>query len=145
MLMPDDTPLADAGADCDRGACTSALTVNVIRADNQAFGAGFYDFTLALPDSSSLSIECYLGHVETGMQCQLGNTDVLTALLGQQGDSLHIVLLGAPEWTTVTIKYNDLTIGQRTLIPTYASENGSTNMCPTDCQYAEEAMAVESW
>ena len=147
MLLPDDTSAEtlteDGGPDGDPTTCTRAETINVIRADHRGFGAGFYTFALEFQDATSVSVECYYGHMETGLQCDTGDTHVLGALLGPDGATIQLILLAAPEWTLVTIEYNSIQIGRRALSPVYTAPAG--NSCPEDCVYAETAMAVESW
>lgn len=145
MLMSEEAMTADGGPDCDPSTCTSALSVSIIRADNQSFGAGFYTFTMEFQDASSVGVECYLGHVETGLQCTAGATHLLTALLGLDGTTIQLILLGAPAWTLVTIDYNNYRIGRRALSPVYSGDSADRVSCSQHCVYAQEAMAVESW
>jgi hypothetical protein len=135
----------DAGAaGCTEGLCVDQLTVELIRADNDPFLVGSYRFALALPDGSSYSIDCYMAHEESGMECELGDLDVMFPLVELGAARIWLIVIGAPAAVVVTVEYNALVIGERELVPEYDEVYPEGDLCPS-CFVAEESMAVMPW
>ncbi len=148
LLDMGETEESDGGSiECNssEATCTDALIVEVIRADNMEFLTGAYAFDVVLPDESQLFVECYLAFTENGIECSAGNIDVLYAQLEEGGRTMWMFLLGAPEATMVTVKYNGFAIGQRTFTPSYEELFPNGPECEPMCYEAKETMAVESW
>ena len=136
---------ADAGAaGCTGEACVDQLTVEVIRADNDPFLPGAYRFALALPDGSDYSVECYMAHEESGMECALGDLDVILPLVEIGATRIWLVVVGAPVSLVVTVEYNSLVLGEREIVPAYEEVFPEGDQCPS-CFLAEESMAVMPW
>jgi hypothetical protein len=134
----------DAGVGCSEGACVDQLTVEVIRADNDPFLIGAYRFELDLPDGSSYSIDCFMAHEESGMECELGDLDVMFPLVEIGAERIWLIVLGAPQSVVVSIEYNGLIIGEREIVPVYEELFPEGEQCPA-CYVAEESMAVLPW
>jgi len=135
---------ADGGADCAEGACVDQLTIELIRADNDPFLAGSYRFALALPDGSEYSVDCYLAHEESGMECEYGDLDVMLPLVEDGAERIWLIVIGAPVSLVVSVEYNALVIGEREIVPAYEEVYPEGELCPA-CFMAEESMAVMPW
>jgi hypothetical protein len=131
-------------ASCSGEACEYLLIVGVIRSDNDGFLAGSYRFALYLPDESQYSIDCYLAHAEAEFECTLGDTDVISAWNEELGQRIRLEIAGAPISLNVSVEYNGLSIGERTLVPEYVEYYPEGEQCPA-CYVGEETMAVLPW
>lgn len=135
----------DAGAaDCTEGMCVDQLNVELIRADNDPFLSGSYRFALSLPDGSEYSIDCYMAHEESGMECDYGDLDVMFPLVEIGATRIWLVVIGAPASLIVSVEYNALVIGEREIVPEYEQIFPEGEQCPS-CFLAEESMAVMPW
>ncbi|MCP4601833.1 MAG: hypothetical protein GY847_15180 [Proteobacteria bacterium] len=150
MLDADEADLDmeyDAGdlAECTEIGCYDSLVVEVLRADNAAFLSGSYQVEIVAAVDTEYSIECYLSFTEAGLECTIGDLDVLIAQLEEGGQTIWVTLLNTPETAIVTMKYNESKIGERTLTPIYDEFFPNGLECPPTCRQAKESMAVESW
>jgi hypothetical protein len=136
---------SDAGAaGCAEGLCVDQLNLELIRADNDPFLAGAYRFALALPDGSEYSVDCYMAHQESGMECDIGDLDVMFPLVDLGAARIWLIVIGAPASLVVTVEYNALVIGEREIVPAYEQVYPEGEQCPS-CFLAEESMAVMPW
>ncbi len=145
LLSEDDDEGTDGGFECTEIGCANSFTIEVIRSDNREFLSGAYSFDVIVPDVAQYQIDCFMSTIEYGLDCSMGNLDVLFAQLEQGGQTIWVTLLGAPESTIVTVKYNDLAIGQRSFIPGYDEVSPNGPECTPTCYEGKETMAVESW
>jgi hypothetical protein len=135
----------DAGAgSCTGEGCLNQLTVELIRADNDAFLSGAYWFALDLPDGSHYSIDCYLAHPDAGMECEIGDLDVMFPVVEQGAARIWLIVVGAPVSVVVAVEYNGYIIGERELFPDYEEIFPDGEQCPS-WFLAEESMAVTPW
>jgi hypothetical protein len=151
MMGAEDTLVGDAGGDCEVfEECTDQLIVDVIRADNQQFMGGLYGFVFSYLEEdgvteTSLSVECFMDYAEAGLNCNLGDLDMVGAAIDETGSQIRVVLLAAPASVSVTVEYNQWAIGQRTLTPQYVDPEQEEVDCSPECLNALDHMAVESW
>lgn len=138
---------ADAGPQdgCGSEVCDHELTVEVIRVDEDAFQVGAYTFGLVAPDYSEYSIDCYLLHPETGLECEYGDLDVISASTDEEGRVISLDIAGAPESVVAIVEMDGAVIGQRTLYPDYDIVTPNGEDCPPACYVGEEFMAVNPW
>lgn len=141
---PDEKQAADAG-DCGVEECSDLLEVEVIRADNQQFMGGVYAFEVLFPDQSMLSIQCLLNYAEQGLICDSGDLTEMIAAIDPTGLAFTISMIEAPQIADVSVRYNDLLIGERVLTPSYEEIEPNGPDCPPLCFVGEAAMAVKSW
>lgn len=130
---------------CEAAGCTDQLTVEIIRADNTEFLPGVYEFTLTDQDGGQAWIECYLGSVEMGMECTLGDLQVVQASLGLGGTGISLEVAAVPLSVNIVVDYGGWTIGERDIVPAYEEYSPNGYQCPPTCQVAEESMAVMPW
>jgi len=129
---------------CTGEGCEHLLLIDVIRADNDGFQSGSYRFSLYLPDESVYSVDCYLAFADAGMECSLGDTDVIAPMVEEQGQRIRLEIAGAPVSLNVDVEFNGLSIGQRTIVPEYVEYFPEGEQCPA-CYVGEETMAVLPW
>ena len=135
----------DAGAACAEPDCEDRLTVEILRADNDAFWPGAYSFEVALDDGTVYGIDCYLAHEASGFDCELGDTDVMTPSSDLGAYTIFLVFAGAPASAQVTVEYNGLAIGDRALAPDYAEVYPGGDETCAPCLLGEASMAVLPW
>lgn len=142
MMAPDE--MTDGGV-CEQKTCANRLRIDVIRADNETFLAGAYEFSLVAPDQSGLHVSCYLNYVEEGLLCDEGDLEVMGAHLAADGKSMQMTVQAAPKAIAATVTYSGWTIGEAELVPTYKTLNPNGPDCPPTCLDGSTTMAVESW
>ncbi|MFO8071330.1 MAG: hypothetical protein R6V85_05585 [Polyangia bacterium] len=135
---------ADAGAGYCSEPCQDRLEVEILRSDNSAFWPGSYRFAAQLPDGGELSVECWLAHEESGLECELGDLDLLAPAVENGARRMWLVILGAPQSALVSIEYDGWIIGRREIVPAYEQVFPEGESCPS-CLLAEESIAVEQW
>ena len=60
-----------------------------------------------------------------------------------EGRKISLTFQGTPEWLTVEISYNQMSLGEITLQPAYENTPPTDPACRTTCQTAQETIAVE--
>jgi hypothetical protein len=145
MQPPGEDETGDSGLECQEEMCRNSLSVEVIRADNEAFFDGVYDFEITVSDGTQYSLECYFAGYGASFDCSYGDSTMLGAVMESGYQAIDLTLLDAPETATFTVMYNDFEIGVRAFTPEYDEVHPNGPECPPVCYQAEETMAVESW
>ncbi len=135
----------EMSGDCGAEECDHELQVEILRSDSDTFESGTYRFALVAPDLSEYSIDCYLAHSESEMDCSYGDIDTMGVTVEDAATTLLLYVLGAPEYVLTTVEYNGYIIGERTLYPEYDEVTPNGEECPPLCYQGEEHMAVSTW
>jgi hypothetical protein len=134
------TETGDAGDECV-AVCDDLLYVDAVRADNEAFDDGLYAFGGSYPGGAYVESSCFFDSQTLRMECDNAG---MTAAMGREGHRLSLTFQGAPEWLTLSLSYNQVSLGEITLTPAYEDAPPADPGCRSGCRTAREIVAVDS-
>ena len=107
---------ADGGDVCEPQTCMDQVTVDVVRADNQAFEDGTYGFAGLYPNGAYVESICFYDTLTQYLECE--NSGMM-AVMAAQGRKVILTFQGAPERLRVGVAYNQISVGDVEIEPLY--------------------------
>jgi hypothetical protein len=142
---PDGGEAESTDPNCGNKKCHDALTVEIIRADNQTFIFGLYSFDVEFDDGSTGFVECFYGYGASDFVCDMGDVNLIVPHLASNQGTISLTIYAAPATAAVQVAVSGWVVGVRTFSPMYDEIAPNGAECDPICYEASAMMAVESW